>query len=82
MNDQHLNNYPKSIATAYVLLFFLGVFGAHRFYIRSTGLAIAYLFTFGFFGIGVVVDVFILAQRAHQANEAITDSEMGRRVRR
>lgn len=47
---------------AYIWLFFFGWLGIHRFYIGSIGLGLAYLFTFGFFGVGVIVDVFILQE--------------------
>ena len=51
---------PKSKLVAFVLWFFLGIFGAHRFYIGSYGLAVVYLFTFGLLGIGWLVDLVLL----------------------
>lgn len=71
MSDATLYNYPKQISTAYVLLGLLGVVGAHRFYIRSYGLGVVYLFTLGLFGIGIIVDLFILADRTNQVNKTI-----------
>ena len=38
------------------LCFFLGYLGAHKFYEGKAGLGVLYLFTFGLFGIGVIVD--------------------------
>lgn len=42
---------------AFVLCFFLGVFGAHKFYEGKTGMGILYIFTAGLCGIGVLVDL-------------------------
>ncbi|EHQ29999.1 NINE protein [Mucilaginibacter paludis] len=50
----------KSKSTAYILWFFLGVFGAHKFYLNKTGMGIVYLFTAGIFGIGWIIDIFSL----------------------
>ncbi len=50
----------KSILVTLLLLIFLGVFGGHRFYLGKTKSAILYLFTFGVFFIGVIIDVFRL----------------------
>ncbi|MBQ6830030.1 MAG: TM2 domain-containing protein [Clostridia bacterium] len=41
---------------AFCLCFFLGYFGAHKFYEGKGGTGILYIFTFGLFGIGWFVD--------------------------
>lgn len=41
---------------AFFLCWFLGCFGAHKFYEGKTGMGILYIFTGGLFGIGVLVD--------------------------
>lgn len=51
----------KSRSTAFVLAFFLGGFGAHRFYAGKVGTGIIYLFTLGGFGIGALIDCFVIA---------------------
>ena len=52
---------PKKKIVALLLCLFFGYLGAHRFYVGKTGTGIIWLFTFGFFGIGAVVDfIFIL----------------------
>ena len=39
--EQRVTNDAKSIGVAYLLWFFLGPFGAHRFYLGKTGSALA-----------------------------------------
>ena len=41
--EQRVANEKPSIAVAYILLLFIGVLGAHRFYLGYTGSAIAML---------------------------------------
>ena len=43
----------KKILPAFLLCFFLGIFGAHRFYVGKIGTAIAQIFTLGGLGIWV-----------------------------
>lgn len=58
----------KSTALAYVLWFFLGVFGIHRFYTRNYATGFIWLFTCGLFGLGWMVDLFITAGLVRYAN--------------
>jgi len=51
---------PKSRLATTLLAFFLGEFGAHRFYLGKIGTAIAMLFTLGGLGIWALID-FIFA---------------------
>ncbi|HEY1612160.1 MAG TPA: TM2 domain-containing protein [Rhizomicrobium sp.] len=41
--EQRISNLKPSAGVAYVLAIFLGVFGAHRFYLKRTGSAVAML---------------------------------------
>lgn len=50
----------KNKWVAFLLCFFLGIFGAHKFYEGKIGLGILYLFTAGLFGIGWFIDCIIL----------------------
>eukprot|EP01085_Mycamoeba_gemmipara_P005256 Mycagemm_TRINITY_DN10152_c0_g1::TRINITY_DN10152_c0_g1_i1::g.5256::m.5256 type:complete len:116 gc:universal TRINITY_DN10152_c0_g1_i1:40-387(+) len=50
----------RSVAVAYCLWFFLGLFGIHRFYLDRNVSGIIYLFTLGIFGIGWIVDLFLI----------------------
>jgi TM2 domain-containing membrane protein YozV len=58
----------KSKGVAYLLWFFLGFFSAHRFYLGKTGSAILYLLTGQIFGIGWLVDLFLLGGMVDQYN--------------
>lgn len=51
---------PKNKATALVLCIFFGYFGAHKFYEGKTGMGILYIFTFGLFYFGWIIDIFKL----------------------
>ena len=51
---------PKSRLAVTLFAWFLGVFGAHRFYLGKTGTAIVMLLTLGGLGIWALID-FIMA---------------------
>lgn len=66
---------PRSRLAAALLCFFLGVFGAHRFYVGKVGTAILTIVTFGgFFGLWPMIDLIMILVGA------FTDAE-GRLVR-
>lgn len=54
---------------AWVLLTFLGVIGAHRFYMGKIFTAILYLFTGGLVGIGVLYDFCTLNGQISEINQ-------------
>ena len=58
----------KSKVVAYILWFFLGVFSAHRFYLKKYGTAIFYLLTFQLLGIVWVFDLFFLGGMVDRYN--------------
>jgi hypothetical protein len=63
MNQQthihvHVGRGPFNKWIALLLLIFLGVFGAHKFYEGKILMGVLYLFTAGFLGIGIVFDFF------------------------
>jgi TM2 domain-containing membrane protein YozV len=57
-----------SIGIAYVLWFFLGVFGVHRFYLGRTGSGLLWLLTGGLCGVGQLVDLFLIPSLVDEAN--------------
>jgi hypothetical protein len=59
---------PKSLRAAYLWLLPLGFFGAHRFYLGSPATGALYAFTFGLFGIGVLVDLIALPWQVRRLN--------------
>lgn len=58
----------KSKGIAYLLWFFLGGFSAHRFYLGKIGSGILYLLTLQLFGIGWIIDLFILGGMVDKYN--------------
>lgn len=50
----------KSRLVAFLLSFFFGWIGVHRFYVGKTGTGILWLFTGGLFGIGNLVDLIMI----------------------
>lgn len=61
----------KSKTTAYLLWFFLGVLGGHRFYAGDTIRAIFMLITLGGVGIWALIDVFFIGSRIEEKNNTI-----------
>ncbi len=51
----------KDKTTALLLWLFLGIFGAHKFYLGKPLIGILYFFTLGFFFIGWFIDIFSLS---------------------
>jgi TM2 domain-containing membrane protein YozV len=61
----------KDVGMAYLLWFFLGAIGVHKFYLGRKGLGIAYSLTVGFVGFGLLYDLFTLPSQVRRANEEI-----------
>lgn len=57
------NGSEKSVLVAFLLCMFLGGVGAHQFYLGEFKRGLLYLFTFGLFGFGAIVDFFVLLVR-------------------
>jgi len=50
----------KSKVAALILCILFGWLGVHHFYVGRIGMGILYLFTFGLFGIGWIVDIILI----------------------
>lgn len=50
----------KRILPTFLLCLFLGIFGAHRFYVRKYGTAVLQILTFGGLGIWVLIDFILI----------------------
>lgn len=63
----------KDLALAYALwaLSVVGICGVQRMYLGQPGLGIAMLFTFGFCGVGQVLDLILLPGALNQANRRL-----------
>lgn len=90
--EQRITNDAKSPVVAYLLLIFLGGFGAHRFYLGKTGTAITMLimFVLGWLtlvlgvglllliavGIWSLVDIFLIPGMVQQDKDAIRQRQV------
>ena len=65
----------KSKMVALLLCIFLGGLGIHRFYVGKIGTGIIWLLTGGYFGIGYIVDIVMIAtgKFTDKAGNALTD---------
>ncbi len=69
MADDEMFASPRSRTVALLLAFFLGVFGAHRFYVGKTGTAVLQLITLGGFGLWWLADNIMIAAGAFRDSE-------------
>ena len=65
----------KRILPAFLLCFFLGVFGAHRFYVGKVGTAIVMIFTIGGLGIWVLIDLIMILTGSFKDSEGVRITE-------
>ncbi len=56
-------------SVAWILLVFLGVFGAHRFYLGKLGTGLLWLVTLGLFGFGWLYDLWTLNGQVSERNQ-------------
>lgn len=58
----------KSKLVAYLLWFFFGLIGFHKFYLGKIGWGVIYFFTGGVFGLGWLIDLFTLGTQVDTYN--------------
>ena len=58
----------KELWIAYILWFFGGLLGIHKFYLEKFVIGILYFFTCGFFFIGWFIDLFTLPSQVERYN--------------
>lgn len=68
--DRRYRAGPLNYTVAWLLLGFLGVFGAHRFYMGKWITAILYLCTGGLFLVGLLYDLWTLNGQVDERNAA------------
>lgn len=68
--DMRFEEGPKDYNLAWILLTFLGLFGAHRFYLEKWLSAILYLLTGGLFLMGIIYDYWTLNEQIRDVNRA------------
>ena len=78
MNSKTLRNH----ATAFILNYLFGFLGVHKFYLGRPVVGVLYLVTFGFFGVGVLIDSFALAfmsanSFANKYNDGVVTERVG-----
>ncbi|QJD58114.1 TM2 domain-containing protein [Pseudomonas sp. gcc21] len=66
--DRRFRSGPINFNLSWVLLTFLGIFGAHRLYLGKWITAIIYFFTGGLFLLGVLYDYWTLNEQISEKN--------------
>ena len=59
----------KNTGIAYLLWFFGGLIGLHKFYLGKIGIGVVYIFTAGLFGLGLLYDLSTLNEQVRRFNE-------------
>lgn len=66
--DRRFHRGPIDYSVAWLLQLFLGVFGAHRFYMGKWGTGLIYLCTGGLFLVGWIYDMLTLNEQISELN--------------
>ena len=74
MNEEAAGRYKPGrydYSAAFLLHFFLGFFGIHRFYLGKPLTGILYLLTGGLLGVGWIYDLFTLNEQVDERNREV-----------
>ena len=71
MVQSEVNSKSKSKGIAYLLWWFTGGIGGHRYYAGDIGMGIGMTLTLGGFGIWSLIDAFLIGKRIEQKNEQL-----------
>ena len=71
--QQHGSRYlqnpsQKDVLVTYLLWFFLGLLGGHRFYLNQIGMGVFYFLTFGGCGLLWLIDIALIPDLVNRAN--------------
>ena len=61
----------RELWVTYLLWFFVGIFGVHKFYLDKFGMGLLYLFTGGLFMIGWFIDLFTIPIQVARYNARV-----------
>lgn len=62
---------PKRKSIVLILAILFGIWGIHRFYVKRWGTGLIWLFTFGLFGIGYILDIICIAVDAFRDKDGL-----------
>lgn len=68
MDNHRYDDLKKKPVIAWLLWFFFGALGGHRFYLGDTGVALGMLFTLGGLGVWALIDAFFINKRIAERN--------------
>ncbi len=74
--DMRFEEGLKDYNISWILLTFLGLFGAHRFYLEKWPTAILYLLTGGLFLMGIIYDYWTLNEQIRDVNRTLVSNPM------
>jgi len=68
----------REVWVTYLLWFFFGIIGVHKFYLNKFGMGILYILTGGIFLIGWLIDLFTIPSQVRHYNEELARLGAGR----